>query len=430
MTHKLKRIARIALIILGVITLYVAWVYLQPDESLSPELQAALSQRAKALPDVETAAVALLGLEAPESEDFMVYGRKMLAAQRAGQDWNDAATQASNGKAGLQFKNRPEVECWLYDKDEEIPAGIRNNCGSAELIAEYLKDNATMMSRYRIGQKMPRAAGNVQFRGQPTILLSKMNVVEIADDVSRGMAERAYVKWRDHYVHQKQMAGNGSGWVLTAINLVNEQLSFTGLDVLLKHAPQLADRHRDELLALLKPSGLARYDVPGIILGETEVVAYYLGTPSLSRWVRINRLRNRRFESASEFIHVVLQPSADLRGKLAALRLSTKKTQGLRLADALDPTSAVVWMRIRDADTKAAELVDAMVRSEGYLRLFTIELRLASEKISDEKITAFLNDAAEPLRNPWDGTPATWDSHRRILSMKHPDKDSRVEVHL
>lgn len=37
MAHKLKRIAPIALIILGVITLYVAWVFLQPDESLSPD---------------------------------------------------------------------------------------------------------------------------------------------------------------------------------------------------------------------------------------------------------------------------------------------------------------------------------------------------------------------------------------------------------
>ncbi|MGB4811639.1 MAG: hypothetical protein WBP13_04030 [Methylophilaceae bacterium] len=81
----------------------------------------------------------------------------------------------------------------------------------------------------------------------------------------QGKSEEAYQLWRDNYVFITRVLGQESTMIEHAILLVVDGMNLGSLENLLYVSPEIGITHRDELNALLKPQGLARYNLKGMM---------------------------------------------------------------------------------------------------------------------------------------------------------------------
>ncbi|MEQ1517115.1 MAG: hypothetical protein ABL931_11575, partial [Usitatibacteraceae bacterium] len=403
-----RPLLRISQIIAAVLVCYAGWAVWQPDDALQPSLQPA----AAAAPP-SPGSIALAGLEAPSGTDFMEHGRLMLAAIGAGEDWVSASKRINNGKPGLEFKYRGNIECWFSTKHDELPAALRADCASPAQAQACVEENAEMLRRYRAAHLLPVSADGAMFKGQAGIMMSKANVVDIGIDVHAGRAEQAWGKWRDSWVHQSRMAGYGGLWSMTAINLVNEGLSLDGLALLLDEAPQLMETHHDELLALLIPGDLSRYNLAGVMRTENEYLNQLSKDSGWRRIVRVNRMRNRFEAYARDFIEATSQPPPTLLSAIANVRA---RHAAVRASDAFDPVNAFIWQKaMDDFGWMPRELLGSMVTKEAQRRLFTLKLMMARAKVPDSGVEEYLRRAPANLQSPDKSKPFEWDATRRAL---------------
>jgi hypothetical protein len=419
-----RPIRRAIFVNLGVLALYIAWAVLQPDEKLKPELATAFASPG---PKVSDATIGLTGLEAPMGVDFMQHGRLMLAAMQAGEDWPTATKRLNNGKPVLEFKWRDNIDCHMFSKHEDVPQVVRDNCASVEQTEAFLRDNAELMRRYRLIQKMPVTADGVNFKAQAAINLGKMNMVDIVNDLRLGRTEQAYEKWRNNHIHQTRMVSYGGGWVMLAINLVNEGLSMGSLNLLLEQAPQLMETHHDELLALLKPRDLTYYNLGGVMLGENKFLEQQIAEKGLGRFIRVNRLRNRFDDYSHELVDVAAKQPATVVAATAEVR---KRHLELRTTDIIDPINSITWRLAMNEYIKGGQLIESMLAKEAQRRLFTLKVMMAKSKIADADVDAFLKAAPIELRSPSNGAAFTWNAAKRSLGYDIPKKVGVVEVFL
>lgn len=419
----LKTGVRVAAGLFVLALLYVAWLWLQPDEKRNPELQAALEKRARAANDANSGAIALLGMEAPLGVDFLDYGRKLLAVELAGGDTFAFAKELNGNAAPLALRMNERIHCWEF-RANEIPDSLRANCASAEEARAYLQANAELLRRYRVALNMPTPSASLNFRGQFTINASKLNMLEVTLDAREGKVDEAYRKWREHYVYQRAMLGKGSNWILTAINLVNEGLSLATLENLAEAAPSVLMKYRADLKRLLKPEGLASYNLGEIPLGEIESMHRYIGTDGWARWVRKERLGNRMYEERDAFRRVSQSSAPAL--EIARLVPLNKKIE-VEARDLVDPTTALYWHQTVRWN-KSAELLHSMLAKDAQRRLWTLRLDMLDRQIADPDIATFVAQTPEALRSPWDQSAPQWDARKRLLSMTRPGTSSRVEL--
>ncbi len=417
----MSRTKRIILAVVVAAAGYVGWVFFQPDDALAPALRGATHVGER---QVSEATIGLIGLDAPAGSDFMKHGRLALAeAARTGGYVMEAATSIRAGKPRLEVTWQGDLDCWLFPPGEKIHEEFSKNCTSPAQLQTALVENAEMLERYRAIQKLPVTADGESFRGQTTIKLSKLIVADIANDLRQGQDERAYRKWADNQLHQAQMAGYGGSWTMTAINMVNEGLSFTGLDLLLAKAPDLMQSHRAELLKLVKPRGNVGKDIATIANGELRLFEQIRGELLLQRFVGINRLRNRIAVYSSEVVDAIAtHPAA-----VAAISTVNARHSAWRVSDIFDPITASAWQLLMSSQLKTGDLIGALFRKEAQRRLYTIKIMRAAAKAPNTDIEADMKSAPSELRSPFDGTPAQWDASTRTLFFNVVGGTGRVQ---
>ena len=407
----MPRYVRITLGLVAAVAAYVAWVFFQPDEALSPTLGDNAISAGTRRPSEAT--IGLIGLEAPAGTDFLAHGRTAFAeAARVGGYAMDFAEQLRQGKPRLQATWPENMECWLYLPDDETPEQIRQNCATPAQLQTVLDENAELLQRYRAIQKLPVAADGESFRGTTTIKLGKLVVANIANELRLGQTERAYRKWADNHLHQSRMAGYGGNWFMTAINMVNEGLSFSGLELLLAKAPEVMQTHREELRELLKPRDDVWKNIAGTMRAEVRIFDQIRAELPIQRFVRMNRLKNRFAAFSSDLIDAVAANMADLPATIATVKA---RHDAWRVGDVLDPITGFAWRLLMSGQVKTGELIRAKFAKEGQRRLYAIKVMRATANLSDASIEADLKAMPLEFHNPIDGTPAQWDAGRRML---------------
>jgi hypothetical protein len=358
------------------------------DDPLDPQAAAFFSVPDKP-EDPDGAAVGLRGLGAPPGTDFMQYGREW--ADRRGSDPN-----------ALQVVWDPEkADCWLWIDDSSRSPEDHERCAAAESeIVEMLRDNALIMDRYRQVQRL-RGSSLLATKGMPFITMSKLTDIDMTLDSRHGRHEQALRKWAVHHEFLQRMSAESGTWFDVAINQVNENLSLSTLESLLWRAPQITNRQAEELLAVLRPSTMARYDIAALMRWNYKAVQYFYETSPDRNFLAPNYIANHYYRYSQH----VIESSERPRSVIDAFELGPSDPNFL-------PTQKFLATQFA---YRNSQLISSMHRSNRLMRLLTMKVRVMKESVPDDRIGEYVAAHGDELRDPESGSPARWDSEKRVL---------------
>jgi hypothetical protein len=361
------------------------------DEPLDPQAAAFFATATKPV-DTDNATIGLFGLSAPPGVDFMQYGRTEAKriASGLGVDPN-----------GLQVAWPSRVGCWSWsdpDSSDKTP-----DCASLEEAIATVRENATMLDRYREVQRLPAAPDSFWGAGSLFISMVKLSVTEMKIDSRRGHFEDAYRKWADHHAFLQRMCSVSESWLVTAVCLVNEGLSLYALEPLLWRAPQLIDVHAEEFLRLLESGSGSRYNLPGIMRsGHAEVMRAY-ETSDNKDFLSPNYITNRYYRYATRVMELAENPES---------AFDDFEESGVELHDPqFWPSARFLFPFIK----VPRELIKSMHSKDRQMRLLATKVRIVKDKVGDDRIADYLAANAGKWHGPASNAPVLWDPARRVL---------------
>lgn len=397
------------------------------DESPDPSFDAFYAQSSTHVPDNLNAVIGILGLTAPSGTDYIAFGRIVKDALS---DYSKSykAQSVIDSKGTLHLTNYlpGELDClnWPNNATSQLP------CPTEDRLNKLLNENAELLNRYRQISLLPEYYSDGLGRnGGLFIELNKLIAEEVALELHSGNHESAYRKWRDNYMFLSRISRGQDTFIGKAILLVNEGISLTSIEYLLHDAPELIDSHADELIQLLKPVGLLRWNLEGTMRAE-----YGLFSPLLSGetklWVHPNFIRNRFFHSAKVFLNTAEGRPSELESNFTEQQklgdISTWTWDYMR-----DPMNTLFSRLLMGGQFKAGSLVGSMVQKDGRLRLLTLRILIAKNKIDDADVDSFLARQPMELRNPFTNKPMRWSTKRHLIWFcvpNHPDDCGQVRL--
>jgi hypothetical protein len=273
------------------------------DEPLDPRAAAFYAAPAGAS-GLDDAAVGLLGLNAPRERDFMDYGRGVAARHRDGY-FGRTVQQDS-----LEIVWNPErMFCWVFDYE---PFDRDANCAPIEEAVKTLRDNAELLVRYRKILSLPPPDGSVFYPGSLFVSMTKLTAISMKVDWLQGRSEKAYRDWAQQHVFVQLMCSATGRVVELAICVVNEDISLGAIEALVFHAPEVADVHSTELIRMLAPSSISRYNIPGVMRRQYAIFMRSREAAADADMLLPNYIANRYYLYAEEVIDSMLGPPIDL----------------------------------------------------------------------------------------------------------------------
>ncbi|MBC7625223.1 MAG: hypothetical protein H7232_17790 [Aeromicrobium sp.] len=415
---------RVVLVFLGLIILYVAFLWLRPDEALNPAAEAFYRVQAAPIPDEQNATLALSGITAPAGVDVIAHGKRTKKIYAETRDSKSAWEQVRM-LGSHDFVYPAEVECWL--DANALKGANENNCASAERLTEIIRESPHL-ARYKQIQNMTQFQARATFSGRPLISLNKLLGAEILLDLQQGRAEIAYQKWRANHLFLNKLSAAGGSWVITAINLVNESISFAMLDDLLRRAPMLVDSHEEELTKMLARKDIEHFNFAEIMRAEEEIVSAE-SIPILDAFKRPNYQTNRQYDYSQAFLRAArTEPANVARSVNAVSRAFTDLS--FASIDYTNLINAVLSKLYIRGQLKTGELLSSMHANIAMQRLNMLRIQIVKAKKSDAEIDAFLQAASPELRNPFDGKPMQWDAAKRTIAASIPGEERKYTISL
>ena len=402
------RAQRYGLFALALIAGWLAFAFFH-DEKLDDGFDEFYFGARSVVPDDENISVGISGLSAPSGMDFMTHGR-FVSGLWLSRISSEEAKARINALGKLDFiGTREELGCWY----ESIAKRKDENCGSESRLVMLLQSNAELLSRYRQLYRLPHSS-RLTYNASLQIDLNRLIAAEIRLDLRKRRTDLAYQKWRDNHIFLRRMLGEEGTWVDKAIGLVVEQISLDTAEFLIKAAPEMASTHYQEMKELLRPDGLARYNLPGVMRAEYELFdPIYAKPASLRIWVHPGFIRNRFFRSATDFLKVSQGPPSEVAKEVNAMWLTY--SSGWRLDYLSDPLNTV-WIRVLlGGQAKTGNMLQQMHLRDGQLRLLTLRLDILHLGVQDGGIDAFLESSEKGLRNPFTGDPMKWEPAKRAI---------------
>ena len=379
-----------------------------PNDEPLDEGAAAFYAPSRAAVDPNNGAIGLIGLSAPSGQDFMAYGH-MLAAQPIVFTCAEVPKQ-SEASSALTIKwNEEHMNCW---QDDYEPFDQDPKCAPIEEAIQTLLDNAELLQRYRLILKLPPASGFIQARGVPSIAMTKLTAVAIKVDLRQGRFEEAYRSWLDEYSFWRRMNSVGRNWVEVAMGLVSEGYALRGVESLLFRSPQLIDTHYDELISLLSPEGIGRFNLPGIMRAEYALTMQAYEVDKNRAAIFPNYITNRHYRYAQQMLEVVSTP-ADLLNVLGTNRKNFLKPIEL---NATDPRFAASAEFVGPGVYLGPfELIKSMHNKNQLMALLSMRIRIFKEKVPESQIAAYLVAHVANMRESFTDGPMQWDQNKRVL---------------
>ena len=222
-----------------------------------------------------------------------------------------------------------------------------------------------------------------------------------------------------------------------AVQLVAFGATFPFIEYLLRADPQIARRHHDELMTLLRPSGLDSFNLHDCIRSEYELFRDALmrppdssgrGAPATGDWLVLrfgqrNRILNRSYAFARDFEQALRLPWNEVHPQAARLWEKHKPRFGFDVL--IDPFgSALVALDIEwQLKSVMSELLTHMHIHDAKLRLGTLLVHLTNHDVRDKDVPSFL--ASDQLLNdPFTGEPMKWNPEEGTIYFLYPMSSS------
>ncbi len=391
------------------------------DEPLDLGLQAFYAPDATPVPDRENVAIALMGISAPLGTDLFEHGRFVSNAIDS-TDY-DKAQKKIDAKGELRLTiNGDELDCWIWLE----PRGTDRICPDANGVKKILADNRELLNRYRSMYLLPAYRPSYFGRnGRPRIALNKLIAAEIGLDLRSGNHEAAYQKWRGNYIFISRMVGAETSMVDKLLWQVPEGISLSCLEELLFTAPSIRLTHSKELLSQLNAPSIDRWNLKGMLRAENRPLARMF-EGDLQSWVRPNVIRNRAYRLAQAFLAVDQSNGEKLIVGMNQVGENLTKDKGWSLNEFLYLGNESLAKLMLSSQVEIPQMADSWLRRLGEMRLLSLSIIIANDRIADRDISQFLLDTAPILRNPYSGEPMRWSLENRVLYFCLPSNHGSV----
>jgi|GEM_PF-7111295 len=421
------------LLIAGTLVLFA--VNRLTDESPSPQSNALLASSISAIPDDQNIAVGLLGLAAPSGSDAQQYGAKVKALYDSNSPWEKVQEMVEGSTALRPTVNSEQIDCWIYDDAETSP-----DCLPFDTAPAVILKNKEFLDRFKALYSLKGYMASGPYFGKNYLIAQRLSLAEMRLGLQHHKYEDAYQKWRGHYMLIRKTLHGTDNWVGKAVGSVSMGLALPFLEQLLRADTTLASRHEKELLEILRPEGIASFNVDGIARSEYSLFHKYLmelpmGNSTwkyetlffLARYTgQRNRLMNRYAAFYTDYSSALSLPWEQANQEFD--RLLDKYHYSSNKDYLIDPFGSVFIDQQIASQLKARELLKSMHRLEGSLRLATLLVRITNEKIKDAAMESFLASVAPKLGDPFSGKPMQWDSKERKIYFPDPNNNCRASA--
>ena len=381
----------------------------------------------KPIPDNQNIAIALAGLNAPAGSDIIGHGR--FATDTYNKiDNKEQAKKIIEAKGLLAFVGDTEaLDCWLDDAH----IGTYKTCADATQVKTLIASNDELLQRYTHLNELKHWQGNLEFSGQLVLNLNRLLAAEIKLEVDEGRPEQAYQKWRNNFLLINRAIRQESTMIHRAIFLVTEGFNLSSLEYCLFKSPEMAILHGEELSMLLKPSGLARYNLVGIMRAEYALFNESLFSQTETmKGFQPEYFRNCIYRFQLDYLNRVQLPPATFDKSRAEMNTQYGLNMNIFNFDWLNPRHSVISKLMTGGFANSFELVKSMHFKNVQIKLLNLSLKIRQQKIADADFQAFLNQAGVDYYNPFTNQPMHYDADKRTLVCEDPSSQHKVEVRL
>ena len=192
--------------------------------------------------------------------------------------------------------------------------------------------------------------------------------------------------------------------------------------------------HGSELNSLLKPQGLTRYNLKGVM--RAEYVFFNNGVMNkkdAAKAVHVEYMRNRLYRAQLEFLQKAQMPVPTLNKSQLELK---DKYAFSTFPDSFKMVlphglSHVLINQIISGTSSGLFLVQSMHRQNAKIILLNLSIKIRIQNIDASQIQTFLNGACKDYECPFTERPMIWDTVKRIIYCENPEqKEAGAEVRL
>ena len=379
------------------------------------------------IPDETNAAVAISGLNAPLDKDIIQYGRTMIDATEI---LNVSAIKIPSEIKFIGLDKKNQIDCALqgaieYDFEQ---------CTTQTQIDALLEQNKLLLNRYFSLYKIADWQGFSVKNGQIIINLNRLLAAHSKLLISQGKTEDAYQAWRDNHVFISRVLGQETNLIERAIFQVVDGLNLNSLEYLLYKNPETALVHSSELNALLKPQGLTRYNLKGVVrAGYAFFNNGLMNKIATTKSAHVEYMRNRLYRYHLDFLNSAFAPELTLNGSEQELSQKYSITTIKTYIRAFLPhgRSRVLTDLLIGGQVRGLMLVKSMHRQNAKINLLNLSIKIRQKNIGASKIQTFLNDAGKDYECPFTEKPMVCDAVKRTIYCENPEqKEAGAEVRL
>lgn len=427
---RFKSIFKLVLIATAcIVLLIICWrfyINYHGDEAPDVGRDAFYARSTNTIPDNQNIALAISGINAPAGTDMISHGRLVINTDQNDLLNSDFKTQLINS-IGIKFTGkREELDCWLDDALQKTP----DNCASKQRIRELLEENKLLIGRYKKLYQITSWQGITHSGGQTLLDVNRLLAADIKLDIDTGKVEAAYQKWKANTVFINHVLKQETTVIEKAIFMVIDGFNLASLEYLLLRQPQVMTDHHQELMIFLKPIGLKKYNLEGMLKADYHFYEDYLfKNVTAEQNIHVNYILNRIYRVHNDFLKEAQKTPFTF--KQSQQKLHQRYYFGryqLWNFDLLDPQHSLISNTVVNGFLSSFNLVRSMQSKSALMKLLNLKINIQQQKIVDTDIQAFLNKAGSEYLNPFTNKPMRWDAKKRSLICDRLNSDETPVV--
>ncbi len=415
------------------------------DETLDPDAAAILNASPKVKPE-DNAYFYLAGIYTAESNNPSEVGRKCVLDQlkvaQTGKVVNDtedipacreqnALRAAEDSFFACEWRKKLCLQEYYSQRASIEKIAAQNKIVLAryeQLLAFQQFDDTSYLHPFAVTFKFP-PSNLYQAKS-----ITRLQAGDTAEFVRRTAEEAAFFRMVLSGESSLLYKMLGIAWLERSARMVSEAIQTT---------PDFSRKHQAALLEITRPLSLSEQSLGNVMEGELRhssamLRSVFVDTASIwERWIyglafKQNATANSQYRNVVVWRDLTQLPSEQY---LAAEKYALEKIYhpwgNGYLRWIYNPLGkAIIGIGAPAYSNYPRRIIDA----DGLLRLVSLQIQIAAQKIPESDIPAFLKNADPKFRDPYTGQPMQWDKTRglyfRGYSDRIADKDGFVSVKL
>ncbi len=373
--------------------------------------------------DETNAAVGISGLDAPINADPIKYGR---AAIDTFFDINkESKPKAKDTLRFIGIAKEDIVDCNLPDA-VEIEA---TKCTKISEVGKLIDKNEILLKRYENLYNMRDWQDEVAGNGKNLITLNSLLSAKIKWLILNKNYDEVYAIWRDNHIFISRVLGQENTMITRAIFLVLDGINLQSLEDLLYNSPETATKYNSELSQLLKPHGLARYNIKNMLRADFFFFnKHLLNTEKTKKSIHVEYMRNRLYSAHLEFLLKANMPPHTLS--------ASKRELSDKYAFSIFTGTAKIFLphglsnnlinQVMSGMGSGIYLVKSMHSKSAMINALNLRMMVQQQHIDASHIQSFLNNAGNEYYCPFTERPMVSDAAKKTIYCIDPEDNRRV----